>query len=127
MSFIGKALVGAFDNRTLGDKERLETSFALTGDIAGEGLNPFQGLHETSFALPGGYRWRGPQSLSGLARNELRADGDFCDRMIGINGGVNEGDLNEKEFMSKFVIGLKGSGKKGGAVLLQGEGIDSEY
>ena len=47
--------------------------------------------------------------------------------MIGINGGVNEGDLNEKEFMSKFVIGLKGSGKKGGAVLLQGEGIDSEY
>ena len=46
--------------------------------------------------------------------------------MIGINGGVNEGDLNEKEFMSKFVIGLKESGKKGGAVL-QGEGINGEY
>ena len=75
MSFIGKALVGAFDNRTLGDKERLETSFALPGDIAGEGLNPFQGLHETSFALKGDIAGEGLNPFQGLHETSFALTG----------------------------------------------------
>ena len=42
------------------------------------GFNPFQGLHRTSFALTGALLL---QSLSGLAQDELRAEGEGADRV----------------------------------------------